>query len=314
MLYYGKTNTKRKNKMKNKLITIALSVLLTIVPNAIPANAGSNEVIAIIDTGFNTSLFKDKVIAEYCVVEYTTCPNGQTTMDGAGAATINFKTTNNTTNHGTQMLSVINKVNPSAKFVLVRIVAYLPNGTPYLYTNGAVKSALDWVAANQSKYGITVVNVSQGKIFANCGVPAGTAETIALLKSKNVAVIASAGNDSNKTAMNSISCLPDVISVGATDNPGPAFSGLAYDQNAAPTIAKYSNGSKPSFYANGRWYVINIDGSTKFTVGTSVAAASVSALWSLKNNGSWADTYKNLLQNAKLATDSQLSGPYIVIP
>ena len=133
---------------------VILVIIALLGVSITPVQADGPQTVAIIDTGFNTALFPNKVVAEYCVVEYTACPNGQTTMEGAGAATINFKTTNATTNHGTQMASVVTKVNPNAKLVLIRIVGYFPNGNPYLYTNGAVKLALDWIVANQGKYNI----------------------------------------------------------------------------------------------------------------------------------------------------------------
>ena len=301
--------------MKIRVFLISIILLITNF-FSVPVKADSQPVVAIIDTGFNTALpfFKDKVVAEYCFVEYSTCPNGKTSMDGVGAASINFKTTNLTTNHGTQLASVISKVNPSVKFVLIRIVGYFPNGNPYLYTNGAVKASLDWILENQTKYAISVVNIAQGKIFANCGVPTGTAEVVAKLKSLNVAIIGATGNNSNKTAINSIACLPDVISIGATDNPGQAFTGQAYDPNVTPTIARYSNGSAPTFYANGRWYVTNVDGTTKFIVGTSTATASVVGWWTLNYKGSIPETIKFLQSNSKIATDGTLSGPYIFIP
>ena len=179
-----------------------------------------------------------------------------------------------------------------------------PNGSPTIYTNKAVKLALDWVVANQAKYNIQIVNVSQGAIFAGCSVPAGTAEDVAALKKLGVAVVAATGNASNRTAMDSIACLPDVISVGATDNPDPGVKGIAWNPKAIPYIARYSNGTPAtSYYTNGRWYVTNNNGTTKFMVGTSNASAALAALF-LTNRNPVTTT----------ASNEWLTGKYVFIP
>lgn len=233
-------------------------------------------------------------------------------MEGTGAANTGVPT-NKTLDHGTNMLSIINKVNPNVGLIPIRIVATTAAGNPGFYTNGAVKMALDWVAANRTKYNIVAVSISQGKIFTGCGVPAGTAEVVASLKANNVPVIAAAGNDSNVKEMMSIACLPDVISVGATDNPDPGVSGIAYCKTCAPTIARYSNGN-PIFYTNGRWYVTQGNGTTKFTVGTSNATAAFAAWWVLNAKATYAETFSSFVSTATSASNAERTGRYIVIP
>ena len=293
--------------MKKVLLVFAL--LCTVIT---PAHADVQPSIAVIDTGFNTSLFGSSVVAEACFVEYFTCPNGKQSMEGTGAAVLPTFTST-TLDHGTQMISIIKKVNPSANLVLVRIVGVSPTGLQGLYTNKAVKMGLDWVIANRTKYNIQVVNVSQGAVLAGCQVPAGTAEDVAALKAVNVPVIAATGNVSNRTAINSIACLPDVVSVGATDNPDPGTTGKAYDPTAKPYIARYSNGnSTVDFYLNGRWYVTNYNGTTKFMVGTSNATASLSAWWLLNKKETFDATYSSFVTTT--ASNDWLTGRYIAIP
>jgi hypothetical protein len=235
-------------------------------------------------------------------------------MDGKGAANTP-PSTNLTLAHGTEMASIITKVNPAVKIIPIRIVGILSNGLPYIYSNNAVKLALDWVVANRVKYNITAVNVSQGKIFAGCSVPPGTASDISTLKAANVAVIAATGNNSDRTSMMSIACLPDVVSVGATDNPDPGVSGKPYDPSGKPYIARYSNGNpQTSFYLNGRWYVLEPNGQTKFLVGTSNATAAMTGWWSLNYQGSWQATYDYMVKSAKTASNEWLSGRYIELP
>lgn len=281
----------------------ALLIGVILFGNLIPAQAEPPAAIAVIDTGTNTALFKDSIVAEYCVVEYTTCPNGKTTMEGTGAANLPA-TTYTQFDHGAQMISVMLKVNPSAKIVPIRIVGMNKNGSPALYTNQSVKLALDWVVANAEKYNIKIVNVSQGAIFAGCKVPTGTTENVAALKAKGVLVVAATGNAGNRTAMDSIACLPDVISVGATDNPDPGVSGKAWDPTAKPYIARYSNGnSATSYYTNARFFVTNNNGKTKFMVGTSNASAALSALFLTNRN-----------PETTIASNEWLTGRYVFIP
>jgi hypothetical protein len=283
-----------------KKVLVALLLAISITPAHAATTAPS---IAVIDTGLNTTLFQNNIVAEYCVLEFTNCPNGKPTMDGAGAA--NLPTTTNTGfDHGAQMTSIILKVNPNAKVIPIRIVGMNPNGSPTIYTNKAVKLALDWVVANQAKYNIQVVNVSQGAIFAGCAVPDGTATDVATLKSLGVAVVAASGNAGNRAAMDSIACLPDVISVGATDNPDQGALGKVWDPTAKPYIARYSNGTtQTSYYSNGRWVVTNNNGSTKFTVGTSNASAAMSSLLLTNRN-----------PTTTTASNEWLTGKYVLIP
>jgi hypothetical protein len=220
--------------------------------------------------------------------------------------------------HGTQMSLVATKTNPNINIVFIRIFPMDKNGNVAYNAanaNSTVKQALDWVVANFAKYNITAVNVSQGKVFDNCKVPAGTAEAVAILKANNVAVIGASGNDSNRKAMHSIACLPDVISVGATDNPHPGTSGIAYDAKAKPTIARYSNGNaQTSYYLNARMYVLQSNGAQRFTVGTSNATAALTGLWTLNRKSSIAETKATLDSLSTItATNEWLSGKYLVL-
>lgn len=294
-----------------KRTALALTLLFTSV---VPVHAEPAPSIAVIDVGFNSSLYSDSVVAEYCWVEFNSCPNGKPSMEGAGASSITTLKSDSL-NHGTQMLSVIKAVNPSAKLVLIRITGATADGLQLLYTNKAVKAGLDWVVANRTKYNISVVSVSQGGVFAGCQVPAGTADVVASLKAVNVPVIAATGNNSNRKDINSIACLPDVVAVGATDNPDPGVTGKAYDKNAKPYIARYSNGNAlVDFYLNGRWYVKNYNGTTKFMAGTSTATASLSGWWLLNNKATFDETYSWLVTSSTTASNEWLTGKYITLP
>ena len=265
-----------------------LAIVGLLAVSITPVQAAPTQSIAIVDVGVNTSLFTN-IVTEVCIVESLSCPNGKKFMEGKGAANVGV-TTNTAVNHGTNMASIINKVNPNVGIIPIKIAATTAQGNLAIYTNDAVRQALEWVVANRVKYNIVAVSVSQGKIISGCYVPAGTVDAVKTLKTNNVPVIAAAGNDGDKTQMMSIACLPDVVSVGATDNPDPGITKQAYCKTCTPTIARYSNGN-PNFYLNGRWYVTQTDGSTKFMVGTSTATASFAAWWVLNMKSTYNDTF-----------------------
>ena len=306
--------------MKNRIFLLSfifsfssllfVSITYTASADTPPAVAPS---VAIIDSGVNTALFPN-IATKVCILEWSMCPNGKPQMEGAGAANTGV-VTNTTLTHGTEVASVITKVNPSIKIIPIRIVGVTDKGNPYIYSNKAVKLGLDWVIANRAKYNIQAVNVSQGKIFPGCSLPDGTQADVDALKAANVAVIAATGNDSNRTAVMSIACAPGVIAIGATDNPDPGSSGKSYDPIAKPYIARYSNGNAATdFYLNARWYALQPNGKQKFTVGTSIATAAFTGWYTLNYKGSIVPTYQYLVGTATTASNQWLTGRYLFVP
>jgi Subtilase family len=303
----------KMEKNVKKIVTCVVSALLVGVYGMSSVHADTPPAVAIIDSGINSALFPN-IVDEVCIVEWGTCSNGKQFMDGTGAANTGI-TTNATLTHGTEVASVVTKVNPAIKIIPIRIVGITAAGNPYIYSNNAVKQGLDWVVANRAKYNIVAVNISQGKVFDGCKVPDGTQADVDALKAANVAVIAATGNDFNHSAMDSVACLPNVISIGATDNPDPGVSGKAYDPTAKPYIARYSNGNAlTSFYLNARWYTLQPNGKQKFMVGTSLATAAFTGWWTNHYQGSYAATYSALAASATVASNEWLTGKYIFVP
>jgi hypothetical protein len=235
-------------------------------------------------------------------------------MEGPGAANIAV-TTNKEINHGTQMLSVVTMVNPSAKVIPIRIAGINPNGILGFYSLDDVKAALDWVITNRVKYNIAVVSLSQGRIFANCKVPTDMAAQIATLKAAQVPVITAAGNNANRTTVMAPACLTDTVAVGATDNPFPGVQPIAYDVNAVPYIARYSNGAQgqTDFFLNARWYTLQLNGTKRFTVGTSNAAAALSGYWLLNRKATFDETFASILATTTQIKNEFQSGPFVTI-
>ncbi len=294
---------------------ILAAVMATLVMAGMPVvSADTPPSIAVIDVGTNSSLFTNAIATEVCIISSYKCPNGKLFMEGPGAANISV-TTNKEINHGTQMLSVVTMVNPSAKVIPIRIAGINPNGILGFYSLDDVKAALDWVITNRVKYNIAVVSLSQGRIFANCKVPTDMAAQIATLKASQVPVITAAGNNANRTTVMAPACLTDTVAVGATDNPFPGVQPIAYDVNAVPYIARYSNGAQgqTDFFLNARWYTLQLNGTKRFTVGTSNAAAALSGYWLLNRKATFDETFASILATTTQIKNEFQSGPFITI-
>jgi hypothetical protein len=297
------------------LIKKLLIVLALLSSSIVSAHADVPQSIVVIDGGTNTSLFKDSIVYEVCVLTLFKCPNGKTTMEGTGAANLP-PTTDVNFNHGTEMISVILQVNPTVKIIPIRIVGMTQSGTQWMYSLDDVRNALNWVVANREKYNIVAVSLSQGRIYAGCKVPTGLSQNITTLKSAQVPVMAAVGNDADHTAVFSPACLPDTVAVGATDNPWPGMETTPYDKNAAPYIARYSNGAQgqTDFFLNARYITTQLNGSTKFTVGTSNSTAALAAWWVLNKKSSFDETFNSIMATTVDAKNEFITGRYVRLP
>ena len=295
-----------------RLITLLISVTLL---GVVPVHAETPPTVVVIDTGTNTSLFKDSIAYEVCLVTSYRCPNGKMMMEGTGAANIPV-TKDKALNHGTQMVSLVLRFNPTAKVIPIRIVGISPSGVPGFYSMEDVQSALNWVVANRIKHNIAVVSLAQGAVFPGCKVPEGMAASIATLKAANVPLITAVGNDKNRTNVFSPACLPDAVSVGATDNPWPGSQPIEYDPKAAPYIARYSNGAQgqTDFFLNGRWNAMQLNGTTKFTTGTSGATAAFAGWWLLNRKATFDETFNALMATTIDAKNEFQTGKYVRLP
>ena len=295
-----------------RLITLLISVTLL---GVVPVHAETPPTVVVIDTGTNTSLFKDSIAYEVCLVTSYRCPNGKMMMEGTGAANIPV-TKDKALNHGTQMVSLVLRFNPTAKVIPIRIVGISPSGVPGFYSMEDVQSALNWVVANRIKHNIAVVSLAQGAIFTGCKLPEGMAASIATLKAANVPLITAVGNNGNRKDVFSPACLPDAVSVGATDNPWPGSQPIEYDPKAAPYIARYSNGAQgqTDFFLNGRWNALQLNGTTKFTTGTSGATAAFAGWWLLNRKATFDETFNALMATTIDAKNEFQTGKYVRLP
>lgn len=296
-----------------KRFLILISVVILAIGSA-PSQAEPDPAVAIIDVGFNTSLFSKNVVYEVCIISNSLCPNGKRFQEGPGASNVGASALP-TFLHGTTMLSVLTTVYPEAKVVTIRIVGLNMNGRAGAYTIDDVNTALGWVVANHKRLNIKAVSISQGRVNGNCRVIPDFVAKVKTLKAEDVAVIASSGNERNRSNMAVPACIDDVISVGATDNPHPGVQALAWDPSAIPAIAHYSNGNiSTDFYTNGRFFHFSQDGSRQFSVGTSNATAAFAGWWMKNLKPSWTQTYDFLVEQSTTASNNWLKGRYVSIP
>lgn len=286
-----------------------LALVLLLVGVTFPAQANTTPTVAIIDVGFNTSLFPNNVVHEVCIVSNAACPNGQRFQEGTGAASVPANALSNFA-HGTTMLSILTTVNTDAKVVLIRILGMKTNGRAGAYSIDDITTALRWLVDNSSRLNIKAVSISQGRVNAPCRATSELKGAISSLKQQEVAVIASTGNQKNRANIAVPACIDDVISVGATDNP---LAGSAWDTSANPTIALYSNGNASTdFYTNGRFFHIAQDGSRQFAVGTSNATAAFAGWWMKNLKSTINETYASITTTT--ASNQWLTGRYVLIP
>lgn len=152
-----------------KLITMAI-IASSIIINTMPAEANlktrtSVPTLAILDTALDTSIpsIKSKLVAEVCILDWPSCPNGKSFMEGAGSSVLpmNILSTANF-NHGTQMASVAIANNPNLNIVFVRIFGHTSKGQRQTTGINTLVNALNWVKSNKDKYNIVAVSASQG--------------------------------------------------------------------------------------------------------------------------------------------------------
>ena len=110
--------------------------------------------------------------------------------------------------------------------------------------------------------------------------------------------------------------MSDTVSVGATDNPWSGSQPIEYDPNASPYIARYSNGAQgqTDFFLNGRWNAMQLDGTTKFTTGTSGASAAFAGWWLLNRKETFDATFNALMATTVDAKNEFQTGKYVRLP
>jgi hypothetical protein len=298
-----------------KKITTALVALLLVVPTASHAalkNTTIEPTLAILDTAIDTSLplFKDKIVQEVCLLERGPCPNGQTYMEGPGAASMPSNLISQRGfDHGTQMtyLALIN--NPNMKIVFVRIIGNNPDGVRQVATEAAVYNALQWVIDNKDKYNIKAVSMAQASSnwvagADYCPKTPITQSKIQTLVASNIPVFLPAGNDFNYTKLRWPACLPESIAIGASM---PSKAVAVYTNYDAKLIDFFALGTTITYGP----------GNVKAPVaGTSASIQAAAATWlaisSAKPGLTYSQMYDLISRTSTSISNSKIKGGKLI--
>ena len=305
--------------MNKKIITalVALTLVLPTTATAAAKNNISNKTaqiptIAILDTAIDTSLpiFKDKVIYEACVVQWSSCPNGMSVMEGTGSATLKPEwLSNNGFEHGTQMASISIMANPNINIVFVKIIGTNAKGLRQAAGEATVYNALEWVIQNKTKFNIMAVSMSQGhhNLMPGtdyCPKTPITESKINTLNSMDVGVFFPTGNVRDYSRIDWPACIPSAIAINAT--------------MPAESIAIYGNNDPllTDFFALGTTQAVTVGGKTVNVAGTSASTVIAATYWatikSAKPSLTYSQIYELLSKTSKFTYNSKIASGKLI--
>jgi hypothetical protein len=295
-------------------------VTITLAIPTISANAASLQnknvaqpTIAILDTALDTSLpiFKDKILFEACVTQWSSCPNGLSEMEGSNSSTLKPEwISKNGFDHGTQIASIAVATNPNVKIVFVRIIGTSSTGLRQSTSEATVYNALDWVIRNKDKFNIQAVSMSQGHSAGRnpdpnyCPSTPITEGKINQLMTAGIPVFFPTGNARNYSKIDWPACIPSSVAIGAT--------------MPAETIAIYSNHDPllTDFFALGQVKAINPGGRVVNVGGTSAATVIAATQWATikasKPHLTYSQIYDLISKTSKPTYNSKITGGKLI--
>jgi hypothetical protein len=304
--------------MNKKILAVLVTITLAIP--TISANAASLQnknvaqpTIAILDTALDTSLpiFKDKILFEACVTQWSSCPNGLSEMEGTNSSTLKPEwISKNGFDHGTQIASIAVATNPNVKIVFVRIIGTSSTGFRQSTSEATVYNALDWVIRNKDKFNIQAVSMSQGHSAGRnpdpnyCPSTPITEGKINQLMTAGVPVFFPTGNARNYSKIDWPACIPSSVAIGAT--------------MPAETIAIYSNHDPllTDFFALGQVKATNPGGRVVNVGGTSAATVIAATQWATikasKPHLTYSQIYDLISKTSKPTYNSKITGGKLI--
>jgi hypothetical protein len=304
--------------MNKKILAVLVTITLAIP--TISANAASLQnknvaqpTIAILDTALDTSLpiFKDKILFEACVTQWSSCPNGLSEMEGTNSSTLKPEwISKNGFDHGTQIASIAVATNPNVKIVFVRIIGTSSTGLRQSTSEATVYNALDWVIRNKDKFNIQAVSMSQGHSAGRnpdpnyCPSTPITEGKINQLITAGIPVFFPTGNARNYSKIDWPACIPSSVAIGAT--------------MPAETIAIYSNHDPllTDFFALGQVKAINPGGRVVNVGGTSAATVIAATQWATikesKPHLTYSQIYDLISKTSKPTYNSKITGGKLI--
>lgn len=276
---------------------------------------GSGQTVAIIDTGVDSShpFLSGKVVAEACystVADGTrsTCPNGQSSQTGTGAAK---NCPVSACDHGTHVAGIaagkgssFSGVAKDAKIIAVQVFTLFQDSSGGYTVLGAyssdIMSGLEYVYSLRNTYKIAAVKLSLGggRYTQSCD---GDAIKPAVddLRSAGIVTIVASGNDGYNDALSAPACISNVVSVGATTKSDVVDS----YSNSASFLTMLAPGTSINSSVPGGGYA-------QYS-GTSMAAPHVTGAWAVYKskmpNAAIADVLSAMLATGKKITDSRNS-------
>lgn len=263
-------------------ISAVLCLALLIVPS-FPAYAQlQEETLVVIDTALNSDQadIAGNIAYEVCILDWSVCPNGQSFMEGKGAAYLSPRfMSDNGFNHGSQMVSAALKTNPNLQIIFIRIVGNSSSGTRLNVSPFVVAKALKWVSDNNDRFNIGAVAMSQGhhnlsSLTRYCPTESSVESMVDLLLQKGIPLFVPAGNSRDYERLDWPACVPPTISIGALDS--------------KRLIAAYGNldSNLIDYFEIGELKVIDFDGTERSAIGTSISVQIAAAKW-MKLKGSF---------------------------
>jgi hypothetical protein len=282
--------------------------------------------LAILDTALDTSipLIKSRLVAEVCILDWPSCPNGSSFMEGEGSSVLPMNILSNLNfSHGTQMASVALQSNPNLNIVFIRIFGNTETGERERTGISTLVNALNWVNANKDQYNIVAVSASQGasgpvinrQPNTNYCVATPLDKVIFDLSNSGVPVFFPSGNSGTDPRMkNKIewpACISQSIAVGGVSVNSeigklskPRFNVQSnYDKNLVDLWGEWSSNSI---------YPGNISGTSFGTsVSTQVIAAKYVAIKAAKPNLSSAQLILLMKSSSNLVIGSASQKAYL---
>jgi len=296
----------------NKKILTALAAIILLIPTTAHAAQLQNRTvaqptIAILDTALDTSLpiFKDRILFEACVIQWSSCPNGLSEMEGTNSATMKPEwISKNGFDHGTQMASLAIQANPNVKIVFVRIIGANANGLRQATGEQTVYAGLDWVLRNKDRFNIQAVSMSQGHHVLGaagtdyCPKTPITEGKIKALADAGIPVFLPTGNTRDYVRIDWPACIPSSIAVGATM---PAGTIAIYSNHDPKLTDFFAIGTVRATVPGGK--TINVAGTSASTV---IAATQWATIKSAKPNLTYAQIYDLIAKTSTPTFNSKI--------
>lgn len=289
-------------KTLTALVVIAISAV-SLPANAALKNSTANvPTLAIIDTALDTSIpsIKEKLVGEVCILDWNSCPNGQSFMEGEGASVLPMNIlSNNNFSHGTQMASVAVKNNPNMNILFIRVIGHTSDGRRQMTKATLVPRVLEWINANKDRYNVQAIAMSQGhhnllKTGDYCPKNIDLDVVLNKLNLTNVPVMFAVGNDRDYSRIDWPAChmSSNVFAIAGAEN---------YN---APATYNNHDLNRTDFFDYGNQQVVRPGNVQAYAAGSSVANVSFAAKWlGIKTAKSYASISEisSLIKNTSLS-------------